>query len=489
MQRIAGRRSALLRWLPALRARAGVNERPAGDRLDTGADASMQECVLRTGERAWSLDRPAPREDGNEYPTSVSAFGNGPKLATLDEADDVVGRNSVFDDITWQEDQFSLADAVFWMDPAGTVPRESLATDRFTLYKSRLFIGMYQRFFASVDLLPKTIFELGLWDGGSLAFWASLFDPQKIVGIDRNPRGDSPYFTEWVASRGIGDRVSTYWGVDQSAKETLREIVDKEFDGPLDLVIDDCSHILEPTVASFEALFPLMRTGGWYIIEDWTWEYNSVHGIGGMAGQHGLVDFICELTRAGASKERGLVRSIVLNGGFVAIERGPATLVDPAEFRLSDFIGKGPAPQARTSAFKRVIEAPPSDVFQAWTDPEIMTKWWRIVGGPEPEIRVDLRPGGRYSIILRNDTEHRWISGEFQAIEFPSSLDQTYKFTVSGDDVIGANLSVTFRPHGDGTEVGLRFADMAVEGNAIPKWWRISWEERLDRFAQACTDR
>ena len=462
-----------------------MNERPAGDRLDAGVDVSMQEGVLR-------LDRPVPREDEDEYPTSGSAVGNSPKPAPLDEADDIAERNSVFDAITWQEDQFSLADAVFRMDPYGTVPRESLATDRFTLYKGRLFIEMYERFFASVDLLPKTIFELGLWDGGSLAFWASVFDPQKIVGIDRNPRGDNPYFTKWVASRGIGDRVSTYWGVDQSDKEKLREIVDKEFDGPLDLVIDDCSHILGPTLASFETLFPLMRTGGWYIIEDWTWEYNGVHGgdgTGGMAGQHGPVDFICELARAVASKERGLIRSVVLNGGFAAIERGPAMLVDPVEFWLPDFIGKGLAPQVPTSTFRRVVEAPPANVFQAWTDPEIMAKWWGIPGGPDPEIRVDLRPGGRYSIILRNDTEHRWVSGEFQAIEHPLSLDQTYTFTVSGDDVIGANLSVTFRPHGDGTEVLLRFADMAVEGNAIPKWWRISWESRLDRFAQACTDR
>ena len=47
-----------------------------------------------------------------------------------------------------------------------------------------------------------------------------------------------------------------------------------EFGGePLDLVIDDASHVLGPTRSSFESLFPHLRPGGTYLIEDW----NSAH--------------------------------------------------------------------------------------------------------------------------------------------------------------------------------------------------------------------
>ena len=55
----------------------------------------------------------------------------------------------------------------------------------------------------------------------------------------------------------------------------MRGIVDEEFDGaPLDLVIDDASHRLEPTRASFDMLFPRLRPGGLYIIEDWNCDHN-----------------------------------------------------------------------------------------------------------------------------------------------------------------------------------------------------------------------
>src|SRR4051812_20409829 len=52
-------------------------------------------------------------------------------------------------------------------------------------------------------------------------------------------------------------------------------IVDAEF-GPgasLDLIVDDASHDLELTRASFNALFPRSRPGGVFVIEDWAWAH------------------------------------------------------------------------------------------------------------------------------------------------------------------------------------------------------------------------
>ena len=34
-------------------------------------------------------------------------------------------------------------------------------------------------------------------------------------------------------------------------------------------MIDDASHLLDPTRSSFDVLFPLLRPGGVYVIEDW----------------------------------------------------------------------------------------------------------------------------------------------------------------------------------------------------------------------------
>jgi hypothetical protein len=51
----------------------------------------------------------------------------------------------------------------------------------------------------------------------------------------------------------------------------------EQFDGgPLDLVVDDCSHLYEPTRASFNELFPRLRPGGAYVIEDWVWAHTPL---------------------------------------------------------------------------------------------------------------------------------------------------------------------------------------------------------------------
>src|SRR4029077_11377083 len=47
------------------------------------------------------------------------------------------------------------------------------------------------------------------------------------------------------------------------------EIVHDCFNGSIDVVIDDASHLYGPTRRSFEILFPLLKPGGAYIIEDW----------------------------------------------------------------------------------------------------------------------------------------------------------------------------------------------------------------------------
>ena len=45
---------------------------------------------------------------------------------------------------------------------------------------------------------------------------------------------------------------------------------------PLDLVMDDASHLGPQTRASFETLFPRLRAGGLYIIEDWSWHLQGL---------------------------------------------------------------------------------------------------------------------------------------------------------------------------------------------------------------------
>jgi uncharacterized protein YndB with AHSA1/START domain len=45
---------------------------------------------------------------------------------------------------------------------------------------------------------------------------------------------------------------------------------------------------------------------------------------------------------------------------------------------------------------ERVLDAPRALVWQAWTDPELMKKWWAPRPYRTPEIEIELRPGGKF---------------------------------------------------------------------------------------------
>jgi hypothetical protein len=163
------------------------------------------------------------------------------------------------------------------------------------------------------------------------------------VWIDLSPRGDSAYFKRYVATRQLTERIKTYWIIDQSDTEQLEKIVVAEFDAHLDLAIDDASHLYESTKASFETLFPLLRPGGLYIIEDWAWaHWGELHSLlQPRATEKALTQLIFEVVEAtGSSTE--LIASTNLLQRFAAIERGnigPEELVD---FMLRDHIVRRP---------------------------------------------------------------------------------------------------------------------------------------------------
>lgn len=145
--------------------------------------------------------------------------------------------------------------------------------DRFSILKSAAQVDFYQ------DLCRRfvggSVIELGIASGGSAALLALLAKPTKFVAIELNQTPVAA-LQELIDREDLGDRVRPYYGVDQADRERLIDIAAVEFgQRPLDLVIDDASHLLPQTTTSFETLFPLLRPGGLYVIEDW----NSMHAL------------------------------------------------------------------------------------------------------------------------------------------------------------------------------------------------------------------
>jgi uncharacterized protein YndB with AHSA1/START domain len=57
---------------------------------------------------------------------------------------------------------------------------------------------------------------------------------------------------------------------------------------------------------------------------------------------------------------------------------------------------------------ERVFAAPVAAVWKAWTDPEIVKKWWGPEGFSAPSIKIDLRVGGKYIYGMQGPQGSQW---------------------------------------------------------------------------------
>ncbi|MBV8645226.1 MAG: glycoside hydrolase family 99-like domain-containing protein [Candidatus Eremiobacteraeota bacterium] len=239
----------------------------------------------------------------------------------------------MFERLIWHSDRALLGDLVFRLEQVKD-ERWDLADDCFALYKNRQLIEQFAAFWSTTAFRPRRMLEIGIWDGGSTALWNEILRPERLVAIDLMDREDSAYFRRYVEANGLEDRVRTRWRTDQADRAALHRIVEHDLGGEVDLVIDDGSHLFEPTRASFETLFPLLPPGGIYIIEDWAWEhwpeFNDPSNF--WAGEESLFALVSELVAA-TGTSRTLIRRMAVHEGFVAVERGSDDVASPMSLR------------------------------------------------------------------------------------------------------------------------------------------------------------
>ena len=70
------------------------------------------------------------------------------------------------------------------------------------------------------------------------------------------------------------------------------------------------------------------------------------------------------------------------------------------------------------------------DVFDAWTSPEVMRRWFHVAPDWDtPEAEVDLRVGGQVRVVMRRpDGTQAGARGEYRLIDRPNRLVMTWTF-------------------------------------------------------------
>jgi hypothetical protein len=138
--------------------------------------------------------------------------------------------------------------------------------------KSKLchdYLNTYEQFFAPLRDQPITLLELGVQHGYSLRTWRDYFTAATIVGVDH-----LPLMTDTLPKTFL-------YQCDQADPRLPVMLGERRFD----IIIDDCSHRSANTIASFTLLWPLLKGGGLYIIEDMAAHDNldALHFVAGLA--------------------------------------------------------------------------------------------------------------------------------------------------------------------------------------------------------------
>lgn len=81
----------------------------------------------------------------------------------------------------------------------------------------------------------------------------------------------------------------------------------------------------------------------------------------------------------------------------------------------------------------RRLNANSTDVFKAWTKPELMKKWLFTTESSNVVAKNDFRVGGSWEIVDRRDGEEYRATGEYVVIEAPHKLGFTFKMPQFND--------------------------------------------------------
>lgn len=109
-----------------------------------------------------------------------------------------------------------------------------------------------------------SLLEIGINRGGSIRAWRDFFVNATVYGID---------IRSSCIRRCQGERISTHT-IDVGQRDVLFSWAEgKEFD----IVIDDGSHNNDHQIIAFEVLWPKVKPGGYYAIEDIAVAWNDKH--------------------------------------------------------------------------------------------------------------------------------------------------------------------------------------------------------------------
>jgi uncharacterized protein YndB with AHSA1/START domain len=143
----------------------------------------------------------------------------------------------------------------------------------------------------------------------------------------------------------------------------------------------------------------------------------------------------------------------------------------------------------------RIFDAPRELVWQAWTEPERLMRWWGPKGYTAPVCKVDLRVGGKYLCCMCSpEGQDFWSTGVYKEIVPPSLLVCTDSFADDKGNVVPAThygmgadfplelqVTVTLAEEAGKTRMTLRH--LGLPAGEMSEMCKAGWNESFDKLA------
>jgi cephalosporin hydroxylase len=147
----------------------------------------------------------------------------------------------------------------------------------YGISKWRHYLPAYHRHLQKFRGRSPTVLEIGVQNGGSPGMWQEYFGEGTTVhGVDINP--DCGRFER--AASGVHIHIG-----DQGDPAFLQRLA--EAVGKVDIVIDDGGHTMQQQILTLQALFPSVKPGGVFLVEDTHTSYYEGQAFGGGLRRNG----------------------------------------------------------------------------------------------------------------------------------------------------------------------------------------------------------
>lgn len=140
-------------------------------------------------------------------------------------------------------------------------------TDKSSLHHN--YTRIYAKYLDSIKNDRIKFLEIGIYKGNSVKMWEQYLPNAELHFIDITNQ-----LIEYTSDR------SKYHFLDQANFFHLTQFIN-ETGGNFDIIVDDGGHRMDQQFNSFVALFPALKSGGLYIIEDLCTSYWACYGGGG----------------------------------------------------------------------------------------------------------------------------------------------------------------------------------------------------------------